>query len=291
MSHDIFISYASENRDPADVLVRTLENNGYKCWIAPRDMSPGVNWGEALIRAIEAAGLFVVLISKKSADSDFVLRDVFLADKKMIPILPVRLERVSHPSDNFGVFHPSDKLDLLLGDSHQIDATNGEGEQRFAGLVAHLKRRYPKIGNPTAVAPETPEAPQTKGYVFVSYNKSDANFVEKLKEVLKRRNYAYWDYSESERDYHSALYKELELKIEGARAFMSIVTDSWRDTEWPGAEYMYAKDAGIPIFVIQAKPLARPVPIILNQQTRIDMSADFERGAAILEHELEKKKL
>ena len=130
---------------------------------------------------------------------------------------------------------------------------------------------------------------KAKGYVFISHNQTYIDFVEQFKVILKRRGYAYWDYSESERDYHSALYRELEEKIEAAAAFMCVVTDNWRETEWPAAEYIYAKEAKVPVFVIQAKKSSRPVPIILNQQTRIDMATNFERGSAVLEHELDKK--
>ena len=134
-------------------------------------------------------------------------------------------------------------------------------------------------------------APFEKGYVFLSFVRQDKDIVEPLKKIFRKRGFAYWDYLESDRDYHQALYRELEKKIENAAAFISIVSDSWRETEWTAAEYIYAKEARIPIFVIQAKPLTRPIPIMLNQQTRIDLSSDFEGGLRILGKELEKKGL
>jgi hypothetical protein len=115
--------------------------------------------------------------------------------------------------------------------------------------------------------------------------------VQKLKGFLKDRGYAYWDYLESERDYHMELYRELETKIEEATVFLCILSDSWRDTLWTAREYVYAEEAGVPFFIIQAKPLKRATPILLNLQTRIDMATDFEKGLQVLGSELDKKGL
>lgn len=177
-----------------------------------------------------------------------------------------------------------------LADLNCIDAFDVPFETVIPQVVSAVKTVLPKE---TIVEPavKIAEAPIVKGYVFISYNKTDIDFVEQLRQILKRRGYVYWDYSESDRNYHHALYRELEEKINGAAAFMCVVTESWRESEWPAAEYIYAKEANVPVFVILAKPLVRPVPIILNQQTRIDMATNFAKGSAVLEHELDKKRL
>lgn len=131
----------------------------------------------------------------------------------------------------------------------------------------------------------------SKGYVFMSYVRRDADFVEKLRHILKEKQYGYWDYLMGDRDYHVALYRELEERIDGAVAFMTIVSDLWRDSEWVAAEFIYAREAKKPIFVIEAKPLSRPLPILLNLQTRISMADGFDRGARILLEELNKEGL
>ena len=38
VAHDVFISYAHEDKPMADALCATLEQNGLRCWIAPRDV-------------------------------------------------------------------------------------------------------------------------------------------------------------------------------------------------------------------------------------------------------------
>jgi hypothetical protein len=62
MAHDVFISYSSKDKVVADAVCAGLEGRGIACWIAPRDLVPGVDWGAAIVDAISgskvhAAGL------------------------------------------------------------------------------------------------------------------------------------------------------------------------------------------------------------------------------------------
>jgi hypothetical protein len=43
MAYDAFISTAQEDKPTADAACAMLEANGVKCWIAPRDITPGQN--------------------------------------------------------------------------------------------------------------------------------------------------------------------------------------------------------------------------------------------------------
>ena len=49
----MFISYSSQDAEVAERVVASLEARGLRCWIAPRDVAPGVPYGEALVDAIE----------------------------------------------------------------------------------------------------------------------------------------------------------------------------------------------------------------------------------------------
>ncbi len=50
--YDLFISYASENKDIADYIVDKIEKRGYKCFIAPRDIRTGSEYAVEIIRGI-----------------------------------------------------------------------------------------------------------------------------------------------------------------------------------------------------------------------------------------------
>ena len=38
-----------------------LESNGVRCWIAPRDVTPGMEWSECIIDAIEECRVMVLV--------------------------------------------------------------------------------------------------------------------------------------------------------------------------------------------------------------------------------------
>ncbi|MFL6797219.1 MAG: toll/interleukin-1 receptor domain-containing protein [Xanthobacteraceae bacterium] len=49
MPFDVFISYSQIDKVTADAACATLEAGGIRCWIAPRDIVPGVPWAGAII--------------------------------------------------------------------------------------------------------------------------------------------------------------------------------------------------------------------------------------------------
>ena len=58
---DVFLSYATPDKEAAFRLCRLLEEQGIACWIAPRDVTPGADYGEAIIRAIEGTAATILL--------------------------------------------------------------------------------------------------------------------------------------------------------------------------------------------------------------------------------------
>ena len=55
MAHDIFISYSSIDKTAADTVCSILEQNGVSCWIAPRDITPGLDFAETIIDGIKSS--------------------------------------------------------------------------------------------------------------------------------------------------------------------------------------------------------------------------------------------
>ncbi len=66
MAHDVFISYSNHDKPTADAICAALEANGIRCWIAPRDILPGSDWGEAIIDAIHACRAMLLIFSSSS---------------------------------------------------------------------------------------------------------------------------------------------------------------------------------------------------------------------------------
>ena len=88
-----FISYASKDQQLANKLVEALERQGVCCWIAPRNIPPGANYGSAILSALDEATSIVVLYSKHAAASEHVVREVEIALNNNVAIIPVIIDR------------------------------------------------------------------------------------------------------------------------------------------------------------------------------------------------------
>ncbi len=282
-SHNVFISHVMADQEKALAIAEQLEQAGFRCWIAQRDIAAGESFGDRIQGAIRQSQVVLFLCSSDASQRTSIVRESQIASTSDTFRIAFLLDRSPRTQGFF----------KLLNLSQSIDGSGGQFQSGTMELIALLQHILPEVGREKTELPEeVPEvSPKARGYVFVSYVRADADFVLKLRSVLKEKSYGYWDYMEGDRDYHGALYRELEERIDGAVAFMSIVSDEWRSSDWVASEFIYAREASIPIFVIQAKKLSRPLPILLNLQTRIDMAGDFELGCQTLVHELSKKGL
>lgn len=96
---EIFICYASEDKQIAEAMCETLEARGIGCWIAPRNVLPGMSYAKAIINALKASRVMVLLFSSQSNDSPHVRREVDTAMSTGITIIPVRIEDVPLSDD------------------------------------------------------------------------------------------------------------------------------------------------------------------------------------------------
>lgn len=90
----IFISYSSKDQKEAFKVCELLEKNGKKCFIAPRDIRMGREYGEEIVDGIDGSEMMILLLSNNSNQSPHVLREVERAVSKNIPILTCKLEDV-----------------------------------------------------------------------------------------------------------------------------------------------------------------------------------------------------
>lgn len=112
MAHDVFVSYAHQDRTVANAVCATLEAHGIRCWIAPRDILPGSDWGEAIIDAIQGAKALVLVFSSNSNESDQIKREVERTVHQGIAVVPFRIEDVL----------PNKTLEYFISTQHWLDA-------------------------------------------------------------------------------------------------------------------------------------------------------------------------
>ena len=122
--HDVFISYSSKNKNIADAIVADLEQNGIKCWYAPRDIYPGEDWAGAIKNAIGSAKIFVLVFTDESNRSHQVTNEVTLAVNGGKIIIPFRLSG----SDM------NDTLLYYLSSVHWLDALSQPLNQNIETL-------------------------------------------------------------------------------------------------------------------------------------------------------------
>jgi Tfp pilus assembly protein PilF len=125
MAHDVFVSYAHQDRTVANAVCATLEAHGIRCWIAPRDILPGSDWGEAIIDAIQGAKALVLIFSSNSNDSDQIKREVERTVHQGIAVIPFRIEDVL----------PNKTLEYFISTQHWLDALTPPLEDHMAHLA------------------------------------------------------------------------------------------------------------------------------------------------------------
>jgi hypothetical protein len=91
----VFISYSSQDAAIADALLAALEHDGLKCWIAPRGVTPGEFYADAIVRALNEAAILVLVLTANAVRSPHVLRDIERASAKRHAIISLRLTTAS----------------------------------------------------------------------------------------------------------------------------------------------------------------------------------------------------
>src|SRR5512136_2164576 len=94
MAQDVFISYSHKDKAIADAICANLENAGVRCWVAPRDIAPGLDWPTAISKAIEESRIMVLVFSANSNTSNDVGRELILAANGNLIIIPFKIDDV-----------------------------------------------------------------------------------------------------------------------------------------------------------------------------------------------------
>jgi TolB-like protein/tetratricopeptide (TPR) repeat protein len=125
----VFISYASRDVAVSNTIVEALERHGVKCWIAPRDVTPGASYAGQIIHAIDAAKASVLILSQHAASSPHVLREVERSASKRHPIVSLRIDQAPLPAD----------FEYFLNTSHWLDTSLGDIGRALPKLVAAVQ--------------------------------------------------------------------------------------------------------------------------------------------------------
>lgn len=173
---DIFISYSSKDNLPIE-FCRKLESKGAKCWIAPRNITPGIPYARAIMQGLDGSSVVLVFVSSNSLQSEDVLNEIDNAHSLKKTIIPIFLEQVSLTPE----------FSYYLKRKQWINA--------FNGFDAAVKQVYEVLqgttgmsGSDTSKSSTSPASPKTDKEHYSVYlsdvGKSKLEVVKRLMDVF-----------------------------------------------------------------------------------------------------------
>lgn len=149
MAHDVFVSHSAKDKTVSDALVAKLEEQGIRCWVAPRDVVPGADWGESIIDAIESSRIMVLIFSASANGSPQIKREIERAVDKGVYTIPFRIEDVQ----------PTKALEYFISSAHWLDAFSQPLVQHLESLAKTIKAIL-STSRPGSAAETTPPVTQ-----------------------------------------------------------------------------------------------------------------------------------
>lgn len=131
---DVFLSYSTRDADAAFATCRLLEEQGITCWIAPRNITPGCEWPQAIVDGIRDSKVTVLLVSDGSNLSRYVLRELEITVQENHRIIPVRLEPC----------RLSGSIEFFLSSQQWLDAMDPPLDLHILKLADVLKQHIGK---------------------------------------------------------------------------------------------------------------------------------------------------
>jgi hypothetical protein len=269
----VFISYSHHDRPFVDRLVHDLRSAGIETWHDVAEIAPGENWQKAIEKGLRTASVLLYISSRHSPTSRWMAHEFETFFQKGGNVIAVII-------DDEGEKHL--RVNPVLAQIQTLDF-----RLDYGSVIEPLKRDLMMMVE--AGPPLRTETHKSKGYVFLSYAEEDATFLSGLRKFLKGHGYAYWDYEESDRDYHAQLFLELEGVIREATATLSILSPAWKRSQWTVKEYLFSEEVNTPVFLLKAKELGPT--LVIAGVPYIDFIKSREIGFDKLAKELQRKGL
>jgi hypothetical protein len=149
MAHDVFVSHSVKDKAVAEAIVARLEAESVTCWIAPRDVMPGADWGESIIDAIESSRIMILIFSQSANTSTQIKREVERAVNKGVYIIPFRVDDIP----------PTRSLEYFISTSQWMDAFSPPLERHLDTLAKTVTAVLKRSPLPAAHVPGQPEKP------------------------------------------------------------------------------------------------------------------------------------
>ncbi|HXQ83462.1 MAG TPA: toll/interleukin-1 receptor domain-containing protein [Xanthobacteraceae bacterium] len=100
MEPKVFITYSSKDEKVSRTICTALENRGLPCWISSRNVKPGQNYQEQIVKAIRAAKIMLLVFTANANNSNEIKKELALASQNSLVVIPLRIEDVT-PNEAF----------------------------------------------------------------------------------------------------------------------------------------------------------------------------------------------
>jgi len=142
MNSEVFISYASKDRERILHLVDRLESAGVSVWIDQMSIEGATMWSQEIVSAIRNCKVLILAISGNSADSKNVVKELALASEGHKNILPVYLESVEVP----------ESMAYQLAGIQRVEFFEGNDDSGQQSVIRALSKLGVKVSEEASIA-------------------------------------------------------------------------------------------------------------------------------------------
>lgn len=186
----VFISYKSEELAKAKAVAKYLEDRSIPCWMAPRNIPIGSNYAKEIPQAIRACNFFILMLSEKAQQSQWINREVSLAIGKNMEIMPLQLE-ACQLTDEYTYYLTNVQIYPLYEDQDHVLQEVVERICQMQGVsVPPIKPVIePKITPPSQKSEIDQSA---EPYVFINYSHKDHSAVMPIIAYMQEQGIRVW---------------------------------------------------------------------------------------------------
>lgn len=242
----IFVIYASEDREAAELIKEKLETTGHEVWIDSEGIAGGHHWLEHTETRIEDSAWIIVLVSPHSTESQWVRMELSHALTLGKRILPIVIEPTALPK--------------VIANYEFVDASGN-----LARIAENLADLLPKRSQPapestpaaTAALEELQDeiaAAPLPDRIFIAYARQQRSLAAALAEMLHScgKSVFYDAHIRAGAQWR----KIIQSALDDATHLIVIWTPEARDSDEVEREVSYALAQGITIIPL----LSREIP-------------------------------
>lgn len=252
-THDVLINYSTKDSSYADSICNFLENNGIKCWIAPRDFKQGKDIYSETVRAIKNTKMVLWVFSKNSQQSHYTQNDLKIAINREKPIISFIIDETLPEIEKYSskITHwipaypyPREYYEILVNDIFEM--------MPEASILVPGEGRLPY-----------PAYRGNDDYIFVSYAHKDATIV--FEEIRRFQNLGYNMWYDEGIGAGNEWLKDIAAHLKNCKMFVVFVTNNSMASENVQKEIKYA-----------VKHNKNIIPIYLEDYEDIEMEDDID---------------